>query len=94
MFIITEYAALTHVLLNKFFFPASSFAWFQLKQWILLPNLLYAELLSFFDCLATFPSLPVLSGFMELFTREDNFNCFPDTWYDDQLYTDDVKRIT
>ena len=61
---------------------------------MLLPNLLYAELLSFFDCLATFPSLPVLSGFMELFTREDNFNCFPDTWYDDQLYTDDVKRIT
>ena len=33
----------------------------------LLPNLLYAELLSFFDCLTNFPSLPVRSGFDELF---------------------------
>ena len=33
----------------------------------LLPNLLYAELLSIFDCLTNFPSLPVRSGFDELF---------------------------
>ena len=34
---------------------------------VLLPNLLYAELLSIFDCLTNFPSLPVRSGFDELF---------------------------
>ena len=34
---------------------------------MLLPNLLYAELLSIFDCLTNFPSLPVRSGFDELF---------------------------
>ena len=33
----------------------------------LLPNLLYAEVLSIFDCLASFRSLPVRSGFEELF---------------------------
>ena len=37
------------------------------KQYLLLPNLLYAELLSIFDCLTNFPSLPVRSGFDELF---------------------------
>ena len=38
-------------------------------QILLLPNLLklYAELLSIFDCLTNFPSLPVRSGFDELF---------------------------
>ena len=34
---------------------------------LLVPNLLYAELLSIFDCLTNFPSLPVRSGFDELF---------------------------
>ena len=38
-----------------------------LTHFILLPNLLYAELLSIFDCLTNFPSLPVRSGFDELF---------------------------
>ena len=37
------------------------------SQKLLLPNLLYAELLSIFDCLTNFPSLPVRSGFDELF---------------------------
>ena len=37
------------------------------EQFVLLPNLLYAELLSIFDCLTNFPSLPVRSGFDELF---------------------------
>ena len=37
------------------------------KHNVLLPNLLYAELLSIFDCLTNFPSLPVRSGFDELF---------------------------
>ena len=37
------------------------------QQLLLLPNLLYAELLSIFDCLTNFPSLPVRSGFDELF---------------------------
>ena len=59
------------------------------QQIVLLPNLLYAELLSIFDSLATFLSLPVQSGFEELFPREDIFNCFPVT-----LFTDDIKRIT
>ena len=37
------------------------------KQTELLPNILYKELLSIFDCLTTFLSLPVRSGFEELF---------------------------
>ena len=37
------------------------------KHFLLLPNLLYAELLSNFDCLTNFPSLPARSGFDELF---------------------------
>ena len=36
-------------------------------HYVLLPNVLYKELLSIFDCLATFLSLPVRSGFEGLF---------------------------
>ena len=39
----------------------------------LLPNLLYTELLSIFNCLATFLSLPVRSGFEELFPMRTFF---------------------
>ena len=53
-------------LIFKLFFPQHCKK-IALKQIILLPNLLYAELLSIFDCLTNFPSLPVRSGFDELF---------------------------
>ena len=36
-------------------------------HFLLLPNVLYKESFSIFDCLATFLSLPVRSGFEELF---------------------------
>ena len=67
-------------------------------QILLLPNLLYAELLSIFDCLATFPSLPVRSCFEELFPMRTflTVSQSPDTVAQsgDALNTDDVKRNT
>ena len=46
------------------------------RHFRLLPNLLYEELMSIFDCLATFPSLPVRSGFEELFPVNTLYNYF------------------
>ena len=67
-------------------------------HYILLPNLVYAELLSIFDCLAAFPSLPVQSCFEELFPMRNFFtvsqSCDTVAQSGDPLNTDDVKCIT
>ena len=56
----------------------------------LLPNVLYAELLSIFDCSTTFMSLPVQSSFEELFHRRIFLTLSQSC---DNLNTDDVRRI-
>ena len=64
-------------------------------QDLLLPNLLYAELLSIFDCLATFLSLQARSDFKELFPMRTFFTVSQsrDTvaQLGDTLNTDDVN---
>ena len=52
------------------------------------------ELLSIFDCLVTFPSLPVRYGFEELFPMTVSLSHDTVAQSDDALNTDNVKRIS
>ena len=62
-----------------------------MNTFFISPNVLYAELVSIFYCLATFQSLPGRSGYKELFPVRTFLTVSQSR---DGLNTDDVKRIT